>query len=102
MTRVAASRADDATAREAVYAPPTATDVLLVVGNGELRAVEIGSRELVIGRGKDCDVVIDHPSLSRRHAILQPGPPATVRDLDSTNGTRAAGELRRGGGPIAL
>src|SRR5690349_6007477 len=101
MTRIAVSRADDPTMRDVVYAPPAPSDVLLVAGNGKLLTIEIDSHDMVIGRGRDCDLVIDHPALSRRHVVLRPGPPAVVRDLGSTNGTHVAGELRRGGGPIA-
>src|ERR1043166_5855175 len=88
--------------RDAGRAGSATGDVLLVVGNGALMTIELGDTELVIGRGKDCDVVLDHPLLSRRHAAFRPGPPATIRDLESTNGTRVAGEVHRGGDPIAL
>jgi two-component system, NtrC family, response regulator AtoC len=45
------------------------------------------SGELVVGRAPDCDLVIDDPSMSRRHAVLAMSPLA-VRDLESANGTR--------------
>jgi two-component system, NtrC family, response regulator AtoC len=80
----------------------SAGDVLLVVGDGRVLTVELGDRELVIGRGEGCDVALEHRALSRRHAVLAPGPPAMVRDLDSHNGTRVGSELHRGGEPIAL
>jgi two-component system, NtrC family, response regulator AtoC len=76
-------------------------DLLLVAGEGTFSTYELGG-ELVIGRGDGCDVVIDHRALSRRHAIVRSGPPVTVQDLDSTNGTRIGGELRRGGEPAVL
>jgi transcriptional regulator with PAS, ATPase and Fis domain len=50
---------------------------------------------LVIGRANDCDLVIDHPSVSRRHAILTVGSPAQIEDLGSANGTRIGGVLLR-------
>ncbi len=41
----------------------------------------------VVGRGADCDVVIDDPSLSRRHLRLHArGARVVVEDLNSTNG----------------
>ena len=45
---------------------------------------------LVIGRAAGCDVVLNHPSVSRRHAELDrlPGGGWRVRDLKSRNGTR--------------
>ncbi len=49
------------------------------------------SGRLTIGRSAECDVRIDLPSVSRRHAILHVGPPLTVEDLGSSNGTRLSG-----------
>jgi len=46
--------------------------------------------ELSVGRLPDCDVFIDDPSVSKRHAVLNwSDSPArcAVRDLGSTNGT---------------
>lgn len=42
-----------------------------------------------IGRGADNDIIIDEPSISRRHAelIAEPGGPYRLRDLGSSNGT---------------
>jgi two-component system response regulator AtoC len=45
---------------------------------------------ITIGRSEDNDVRVDHPSVSRRHAALDVGPPLRVRDLGSQNGTRVA------------
>jgi two-component system NtrC family response regulator len=75
---------------------------LLVAGDGHLSTHQLTGREVVIGRGEGCDVVIDHRSLSRRHALFRPGPPPTVQDLGSTNGTLVAGALRHGGDPVPL
>ncbi len=83
-------------------ADPPAGDLLLVAGEGHVSTYALGDRELVIGRGEGCDVRIDHRALSRRHAVLHRGPPVTVRDLGSTNGTRIAGELRKGGDAVAM
>jgi two-component system response regulator AtoC len=77
-------------------------DLLLVAGDGQLSTYELDGGQVVIGRGADCDVVIDHRTLSRRHAVLRPGAPTTVQDLGSTNGTRIAGALRHGGEAFAL
>jgi len=93
-------RDSEPTARDTGH--PASPDMLVLVGDGKLVAVELRDRELVIGRGRGCDLVVDHASLSRRHAVVRPGPPATVQDLGSTNGTRVAGEVRRGGGPAVL
>src|SRR4051812_33116029 len=50
-----------------------------------------------IGRGSDNDVVIDDASVSRRHALLHAGPPLTLEDLGSANGTQV--HEPRGPGP---
>ena len=41
-----------------------------------------------IGRAENADIRIDHPSVSRRHALLHLGPPLRIEDLGSSNGTR--------------
>jgi pSer/pThr/pTyr-binding forkhead associated (FHA) protein len=43
----------------------------------------------IIGRGADCDMVLDHPSVSRLHATVQATPEGylAVADADSSNGT---------------
>lgn len=46
--------------------------------------------ELTVGRQPDCDLFIDHESVSKRHAVLRWDDHmgrCTLRDLDSTNGT---------------
>src|SRR5581483_11366392 len=45
------------------------------------------STPLVIGRGSDCEIRINDNSVSRRHAVVQPGEDGwTITDLGSTNG----------------
>src|SRR5918911_880762 len=59
----------------------------------------------VLGRSRECDVVVDDANVSRRHAEVRPGPRGwTVTDAGSTNGTRVdgravgpQGEVLRGG-----
>ncbi len=58
--------------------------------------------ELVIGRGENADVVIDHRAVSRRHcAIRRVGDEFVVSDLGSTNGTRLNG-TGVGKGPVSF
>src|SRR6185436_6728746 len=47
--------------------------------------------ELAIGRSDECHINVDVPALSRKHALLRVGPPLTVEDLGSSNGTRIRG-----------
>ncbi len=49
--------------------------------------------EVVLGRGHDVDVFIDHPSVSRQHARISVDPTSLgVEDLGSINGTRLSGK----------
>ena len=66
--------------------------VLLASVDGRLTVIELpASGRLVIGRGEDCDVVLDHPSISRRHASLEIGEQLRIEDLGSANGTFVGG-----------
>jgi diguanylate cyclase (GGDEF)-like protein len=48
----------------------------------------LGDSPLVIGRGEDCDIRIEHETVSRRHIRIVPsGNGYAVSDLGSTNGT---------------
>jgi transcriptional regulator of acetoin/glycerol metabolism len=48
---------------------------------------------LRVGRGAECHIRLEHPSVSRDHAELQrQGPIVALRDLGSTNGTYLNGE----------
>ncbi len=48
----------------------------------------------IIGRSRDCDVVVDDGRLSRQHCRIEPNPDGTwsLIDLASTNGTFIAGQ----------
>ena len=58
---------------------------------------ELDGRPLLIGRSPRCDLVLDDPTVSRRHAELVPSDGGwIVSDLSSTNGTRVNGwRIRR-------
>ena len=61
----------------------------------------VGSRGAVMGRSRDCDVVLEDPNVSRRHAEVRPsGGGWIVNDLGSTNGIKVNG--RRVDGPQSL
>ena len=58
----------------------------------EGRTLLLGSAGLVIGRSRDCDVVVGDENVSRRHAEVRPSGGAwIVRDLGSTNGVKVNG-----------
>jgi adenylate cyclase len=59
---------------------------------------------MVIGRAADqCDFVVAHPTVSRRHARLRvAGEAVQVEDLGSTNGTKVGEQALKAGEPVAL
>jgi len=62
----------------------------LLLYNG--RRLVVGPGGSVIGRSRDCDVVVDDANVSRRHAEVRPrGGAWVLTDLGSTNGTRLRG-----------
>ena len=66
--------------------------VLLASVDGQLTVIELPETgRLVIGRGDDCDVVLDHPSISRKHAAVEIGDQLRIEDLGSANGTFVGG-----------
>ena len=71
-------------------AEPPSTGQALLVGDGR-RNVLSGSR-VVIGRSRECDIVLDDPNVSRRHAELRREDGGwLVVDLGSTNGMKVNG-----------
>jgi len=58
----------------------------------EGKRVPIPDRGAVIGRSRECDIVLADSNVSRRHAEIRPaGPGWAVGDLGSTNGVRVNG-----------
>jgi pSer/pThr/pTyr-binding forkhead associated (FHA) protein len=54
--------------------------------------VDINKDLIIIGRKDDCDVRLDHKSVSKMHCVLvKTDGLLLLRDLDSTNGTRVNG-----------
>jgi hypothetical protein len=67
----------------------------------EGRATLLGTAGAVLGRSKDCDVVIADENVSRRHAEVRPSGGAwIVRDLGSTNGVKVNGRRIDGAQPL--
>jgi DNA-binding NtrC family response regulator len=66
--------------------------VVVAVGGGGLRAHTLAPGvALVIGRDPECQLVLDHHRVSRRHArirVAETGDACLVEDLGSRNGTR--------------
>src|SRR3954469_15568152 len=69
---------------------PRAGVKAMLVGRGK-RTVLSGNR-VVIGRSRDCEITLDDPNVSRRHAELRnEGGAWVVADLGSTNGVKVNG-----------
>jgi adenylate cyclase len=78
---------------------------------GRKHTFEVSMEKLVgqaqgmcIGRAADqCELVVPHPTVSRRHAKLSlAGEALQVEDLGSTNGTAVNGAVLKAGAPVAL
>ena len=74
------------------------TDVWVSAASGGLRVVALWDAHVVtkkleaggtftVGRAAECDVRIDHPSVSRKHARLHVGDRIRIEDLGGANGT---------------
>ncbi len=71
------------------------TRALLV---GEDKRTVVAGDPFVIGRSRECDLVLDDPNVSRQHAELRrDGDGWAVHDLGSTNGIKLNGQRSRGG-----
>jgi pSer/pThr/pTyr-binding forkhead associated (FHA) protein len=68
------------------HTPPRV--VLRGVSGGYFGKVIPLRSKTVIGRGSDCDLVLNEPEMSRRHALIENTPEGLfLRDLTSANGT---------------
>ena len=73
---------------------PSRTAIVWMRSDGDPLTTWLSGRdELVVGRDADCDVTLDAPLISRRHARLRrTGSSWFIEDLDSRNGTSLNGE----------
>ena len=79
-----------------VESPRQETSRALLVG--EDKRTVVSGDPFVIGRSRECDLVLDDPNVSRRHAELRREDGGwAVRDLGSTNGIKLNGQRSRGG-----
>ncbi len=82
---------------EALAAAPPRTALLVLDG----RRMVVPAAGAVIGRSRECDIVIDDSAVSRRHAEVSPKSGGwLLTDLESTNGIRV--NARRVAGQLAL
>jgi hypothetical protein len=74
-------------------APPPEVDreVASLAWDGE--SMRIAKRRVLLGRSRECDIQVEDPNVSRRHAELrQEGSSYWIVDLDSTNGVEVNGK----------
>jgi hypothetical protein len=101
--RVTQGEKGDATPAEK---PGTPTEVIEVMSSPIVggRLIELGTgcvypvpRDgLVIGRGPECDIPVDDPGVSRRHAVVKPGRGGFTATDESANGTFVNGKRMTG------
>jgi hypothetical protein len=81
----------DAGARTSVLPKQASGGAALLVGGANGRRVPIGE-EASLGRLPECEVTLDDPSVSRRHArIWRQSGSWVIEDLNSTNGVKVNG-----------
>jgi ABC-type multidrug transport system ATPase subunit len=65
----------------------------LALGSQPYTALKVAGRETILGRAKQCDIALDDPRVSRRHARLaRSGARVTIEDLGSSIGTFVNGQ----------
>ena len=76
---------------------------LLVLSDRHIATYPLPSAgEIAIGRSPKADILIDDPTMSRHHAVLAIGPPITIQDCGSANGTWVGGKRLERGRPVEL
>jgi predicted component of type VI protein secretion system len=79
-------------ATEAVSAAELGLERELAVLSWDGRTMHVEKRRVVLGRSRECDIQVEDPNVSRRHAELrQEGAAYWIVDLDSTNGIEVNG-----------
>jgi hypothetical protein len=75
----------------------------LLLGRRVMQAYDFKQPSIVVGRDDGADVLIDNPSVSRRHAEIRLGDEGwVVEDLGSSNGTFLKGQKISGAQSIGL
>lgn len=77
--------------------PAMPAKLVVISSNFAGQEFPLKHKEMIIGRGEDCDIIIDHRSVSQKHAkvIREPGSKYQIVDLNSKNGVSVGGEQYR-------
>ncbi|AWV90747.1 FHA domain-containing protein [Bradymonas sediminis] len=77
--------------------PAMPAKLVVISSNFAGQEFPLNRPEMIIGRGEDCDIIIDHRSVSQRHAkvIRENGNHYQIVDLKSKNGVTVGGEQYR-------
>jgi hypothetical protein len=79
-------------ATEAASAEELGVDREVAVLSWDGRTLRVEKRRVLLGRSRECDIQVEDPNVSRRHAELrQEGATYWIVDLDSTNGVEVNG-----------
>jgi len=72
------------------------TRVQLVPIESDIATIDITKDLMLVGRKDDCDIHLDHKSISKQHCVIVKSEGLLLlRDLGSTNGTRVNGQRVR-------
>ncbi|MBI5481198.1 MAG: sigma 54-interacting transcriptional regulator [Deltaproteobacteria bacterium] len=75
----------------------------LVLGEGSyVTQVLPESGAVTIGRASGCEIILDQPNVSRKHAVVHLGEQVTIEDLGSVNGTRVNGQRLKAGQTVTI
>jgi pSer/pThr/pTyr-binding forkhead associated (FHA) protein len=73
--------------------PAMPAKLVIISSNFAGQEFPLARKEMLIGRGDECDIIIDHRSVSTTHAkITRDGSTYQIVDLNSKNGLRIGGE----------
>jgi len=76
---------------------------LLIVTDAGVRAAELKSGGVLrVGRGSESDIAVEHPAVSRNHAVFYGTDPPEIEDLGSRNGTTVQGTRIEAGQRVPL
>jgi hypothetical protein len=74
-------------------APPPDVEREVATLSWDGKTLRVDKRRVLLGRSRECDIQVEDPNVSRRHAELrQEGSSYWIVDLDSTNGIEVNGK----------